>query len=104
MTKYWGGQASGATLPTQLVCIIYYTCEWGLEKGMLMRKPKKLSFFMLIISYNSPPLSVLEGKNLHCISTKQLNMKLRKHKLNCHSSIIDVSIYLMAYSAYVIKS
>ncbi len=54
------------------VCLIYVT---GSDKGGISRKQKKLSFFMLIKSYNLSQLSakILEGKTFDVQSNWQLN-------------------------------
>ncbi len=79
-----------------------------------MVQTQKNEFIMLIKSYNLFQLSakILEGKTfdhreaveLGCI--QQNKWTRNRENLNCiaSSGIINISVYLKAYSAYIIKS
>ncbi len=90
----------------------------ALAKGGISRKPKILSFFMLIKSYNLSQLSakILEGKpstrrEIGCwtgLYIQQSNWTRNWENINWISTSgiinVNVSVYLTAYSAYAIKS
>ncbi len=95
--------------------IAILTYVTGSGKTRHFWQTKKYEFFMLIKSYNLSQLSakILEGKTLTrtetgswtgLYSAKQLNYRYREN-INwiSTSGIINVSVYLTAYSAYAIK-
>ncbi len=89
-----------------------YICD-RLWENQAFQANQKNEFFMLIKSYNLSQLSakILEGKTFHshrnwhlgCI--QQSNWTRNRENINwiSTSGIINVSIYLTAYSAYAIK-